>query len=261
MSKPIKPPRGVFVSTQVLFHPKMKSQVRDTLIQLLALAWGSHCQHTPPLSYPQLAALTGKTIGRLYGHLTILRKEHAALRLQPAGDGQMIICFADWLFPKQAQPARGFENSKVPDEEEDLINNSDESLSIKLDPHPVNDHDINRPGISNPKNLPPVPANDLPHDLRTALLDAGVFRSLLSEVSRSGRSSDDLNALLSWCKSDKPDSPAALFIGRLRAGAVPPTRYYQKPCPLCGVFGGHSPTCRRRYFDDRYADFISGGDA
>ena len=258
MPKPIKPPRGVFVATQVLFHPRMKSQVRDTLIQLLALAWGSDSRHTPPLSYPQLAALTGKTIGRLYGHLTILRKEHAALRLQPAGDGQMIICFADWLFPKQTPP-KGFKNSKMPDEEEDV--NSNVKIKKDLMTPPVNDHDINRLEKSRASDAQTPGSTALAEGLREELLSAGVFPSLLGEISRCGRSESDLRDLLAWCRADKPGSPAALFMGRLRAGAAPPEIYSQPPCPLCGVYGGHTEDCRRRYFDERYAGFIQGGGA
>ena len=261
MPKPIKPPRGVFISTQVLFHPSMKAQVRDTLIQLLALAWGSESQHTPPLSYPQLAALTGKTIGRLYGHITILRKDYTALRLQSAGDGQMIITFADWLFPQKQNPPGRFKNSKMPYEEEDVNPDLDSSLNLSLKTHPLNDHDSISPEISKtdaPKDPPPQP---LPHDLRRALLDAGVFPSLLGEIGRSSRCEADLYALLAWAKSDRPDAPAALFVGRLRAGAVAPDVYYQPPCPVCGVYGGHRDDCRRRYHDPLYAAFIDGGES
>ena len=259
MPKPIKPPRGVFISTQVLFHPSMKAQVRDTLIQLLALAWGSQSRHTPPLSYPQLAALTGKTIGRLYGHITILRKDYTALRLQSAGDGQMIISFADWVLPKQQDPPGRFKNSKVPYEEEDVNPDLDSKLSLKI--HPLNDHDSISPEILKtdvPKVPQPQPLTD---DMRKALLDAGVFPSLLPEIGRSARRETDLYALLAWAKTDRPQAPAALFMGRLRAGAVAPDVYYQPPCPVCGVHGGHREDCRRRYHDPRYAAFIEGGES
>lgn len=258
MPKPIKPPRGVFISSQVLFHPSMKAQVRDTLIQLLALAWGSNSQHTPPLSYPQLAALTGKTIGRLYGHITILRNDYAALRLQSAGDGQMIITFADWVLPKQQNPPGRFKNSKVPYEEEDVNPDIDSDSRLKI--HPLNDHDSISSEISK-TDVPTMPQPQLlTDDLRRTLLDAGVFPSLLAEIGRSARQEEDLYALLAWAKSDRPGAPAALFMGRLRAGAVAPAMYYQPPCPVCGVYGGHRDDCRRRYHDPRYTAFIESGE-
>jgi len=265
MPKPLKPPRGVFVSSTVIFLPSLKAQVRDTLIQLLALAWGSESHHTPPLSLPQLAALTGKSIGRLYGHIAILRDEHTALRLQGAGDGQTIICFADWLFPNASPGASRFEKPKLPDEEEESVNDPNKTCKT---PPPVNDPDNDRKNpepCSQPadksSNLPTKPgqANRLTDELSSLLLSAGVFPSLLEEVAASGKSEADLKALLAWSQADKPESPAALFIGRLRSGARAREIYYQAPCPCCGQYGTHRDDCRKRYRESIYRDLIEDG--
>jgi hypothetical protein len=245
MTRPIKPPRGAFIATSVLFHPSMHSAVRDTLIQLLALAWASNSQYTPPLSYQQLVALTGKTKATLYGHIAALPDDHAALRLQPAGDGLFIVTFADWLAPVTSKKPP-FEILELPDQEEE------ESISIpgELIPPPVDSYDQ---GLENSKNRKFAPQKAvrrrLSPALHRALHEAGVFPDLIEEVASSGFSEEDLRALLAWCRQDRPESPAALLVVRMRAGASPPRCFYQAPCRRCGQYGGHAPNCSGYYLN------------
>lgn len=96
--------------------------------------------------------------------------------------------------------------------------------------------------------------DNLPADLRERLLSAGVFPALLHEIAERAEQDDyspaDLLALLDWCAADQPESHAALFIGRLRAGARAPAAYTQPACPRCGQRSGHAPDCPRRYLMD-----------
>lgn len=99
------------------------------------------------------------------------------------------------------------------------------------------------------KNLPPARAIGRP--LRRRLTEAGVFLGLLSEVETLAAKFDftdkDLDALLAWCVDEQPERPAALFIGRLRCGALAPARFRKPACRRCGKHGRHADDCPLRY--------------
>ncbi|MBE3040919.1 MAG: hypothetical protein IMZ62_19150, partial [Chloroflexi bacterium] len=71
MPRPLLPPRGAYIATRVIFHPAMPATLKDTLIQLIAQAWSSTTHTTPPLTYPQLAKLTGKPMRRIFSHIAV----------------------------------------------------------------------------------------------------------------------------------------------------------------------------------------------
>ena len=119
MPRPILPPRGAYIATQVIFHPDMPANLKDTLIMLVALAWSSHSQTTPPLTYSQMAKLTGKSVRRLFSHIAVLRDQYAALRLQSTGNGIFVVALADWLFPPPRPALSVDENLQLPVKEEE----------------------------------------------------------------------------------------------------------------------------------------------
>ena len=279
MPRPILPPRGAFIATRVIFHPAMPANLKDTLIMLIALAWSSPTHSTPPLTYPQLAKLTGKPIRRILCHITILRNTYAALRLQSAGNGVFVIALADWLFPPPRPSLDVDENLQLPvKEEEEEFSRLPTHLPVKGEIPPLlNDLDHNDGPSSKPlakfaKRKPaPRPAKPTPwgltlspgpegRALSPSLLDelaqAGVFPSLFTEVAASAYDETTLRALLAWAQDDRPASPAPLFIGRLRLGARPPATYFLPPCPRCGRRGQHAPDCPKRYYDGEFADFV-----
>jgi hypothetical protein len=106
MPRPLIPPRGVFVASHLLFDERLTPTVRDTLVQIMALAWSSPDHCTPPLALDTLARLTHKSPRRLKGHIAVLRNNLAALRLQHAGDGQVVYVLADWLFADKNKPCK-----------------------------------------------------------------------------------------------------------------------------------------------------------
>jgi hypothetical protein len=94
-------------------------------------------------------------------------------------------------------------------------------------------------------------------ELVQCLLSAGIFPSLLGEIAASSYSNDDLSALLAWVEEENHRmSNAALFIVRLRAGAIPPEQYYRPACPDCGLRGRHAEGCYRRYIDGEFGEYI-----
>jgi hypothetical protein len=132
MPRTLKPPRGIFISSTVLYHPSMDPCVRDTLIQLLGLAWGDSFSRTPALSYHDLTVITGKKLRTLYGHIAALRDEHAALRLQSAGGGMYIIVFADWVRPEIKPPGLCKNLQSPVKEEESDSQNIDQNLLLPV---------------------------------------------------------------------------------------------------------------------------------
>lgn len=255
MTRPIKPPRGIFIPSRVLYHPAFFPALRDTLIQLLALAWSSPSRDmTPPLTYPMLAELTGKTIASLHGHIAILRKECTALRLQYTASGTFIIQFAGWLFNRADEPKTDTKFLVFPYQEEEEVNCTDSDSSEILLP-PPDDHDQGFAPKKDKRRTPrrkksPASAFGFGAHLESALCQAGIFPSLFQEIADSQRDDIDLLALLDWAREDNPQGTAALFIGRLRAGALVPPRFYMKPCRCCGQREGHAPTCYLRYAQD-----------
>ena len=119
MPRPILPPRGAFIATRVIFHPAMPANLKDTLIQLIALAWSSLTHTTPPLTLSQMANLTGKPERRLFFHIAVLRDQYAALRLQSTGNGIFVVALADWLFPPPRPALSVDENLQLPVKEEE----------------------------------------------------------------------------------------------------------------------------------------------
>jgi hypothetical protein len=90
MSRPLLPPRGVFIPTIMIYHRELPSSVVHTWIQLRGLAWDR--EETPQLSMQQLSDLTGKAQSTLYGHMALLRS-WGALRMRPSVKGTFIVAF------------------------------------------------------------------------------------------------------------------------------------------------------------------------
>ncbi len=276
MSRPLLPPRGLFIRTGLLFDRRIPSAVLPTLLQLMALAWGSREHATPPLPMRALCDITMRPPRTLYGHLAVLRDQLAALRMLPAGDGLVSLVFADWLYP----PAQGSPGAtaggappapagadpfrqllQMPDEEEQAT-----PSPRLLNPSPPPDQRAGRAGSGTTGLLrqgggrrplaPGSGAPRLPAELEAALLEAGVFPSLLPEVAASGLEPADLWALLAWCRADEPQQPARLFMARLRHGGRPPAVYHQPACPRCGRQGGHEADCPQRYLDGPYGGYL-----
>ncbi len=268
MSRPLLPPRGHFTGTRWLFDPALSAPIKETLLQLMALTWGRDGHTTPPLSYAQLEALTGKNARTLRGHLLALRTYHAALRLQPAGTGTFIAALADWLFNNtytapdtlSAQVGEVLPKPYLNQEEEEELNPSRDVFLVLPHHH---DHgaawispDAARTpptGIAAPRQKPvPQPAKKtLTRPLEKRLREAGVFPALLPEVeARAAQwqySAKEIDRLLDWCADEQPERPAALFIGRVRAGARAPAVYNTAPCVQCGRRGKHADDCTQRY--------------
>ena len=258
MTRPLLPPRGIFVGTSILFAPDISPPARDTLLQLMALAWGSDTHLTPPLSYALLEHLTGKKARTLRGHLASLRSYRDVLRLQPAGEGQFIILFSEWLFGRPGGasaahiPLAASGRLLPPPDDHHDHKEEEESNSEFVELHPPPDHPA-PPAQKSASRLQRgnAGAPALPPKLQASLGEAGIFTSLFPEIGRIAReqgwSAKDLLALLAWCQEDSPDRPGGLFVARLRREFRPPPKYYQPACPRCARRGKHEPGCPRSY--------------
>jgi hypothetical protein len=259
MTKPLIPPNGLFVSSQVLFHPTMTAALKDTLIQMMALTWGDKSRMTPVLTYALLEQLTGKSVRRLYGQFTVLRKTYSAFKLQNAGNGTFVLTLAEWLF-SPPQEGYSFKQIAIKEEEEESIHSARTELTPPPDINIKEEEYEGEPEkIAKFSKRKPLskPMRVLPADLREKLLAAGVFPDLLDEVAVSSYSVDELRALLAWVMDGKAASPGGAFIARLRKHQTPPEAYRHSPCPYCGLRGGkHAADCRGRYLTGEYADFV-----
>ncbi len=87
-----RPPRGVFVPSQLIFHPELPSAVLVSWIKLRSLAWRGFA--TPPLSLPELASQLGIHPARLARHLAQLQ-QISALELRQALQDKLILSFPE----------------------------------------------------------------------------------------------------------------------------------------------------------------------
>ena len=259
MTRSLIPSRGFFISSQVLFHPTMTAALKDTLIQMIALTWGSKARMTPALTYPLLEQLTRKSTRTLYGHFTVLRKMYSALELQDAGNGTFVLVLAGWLFESSCDENNSFLQTPVKEEEELTLLESRQDIvllndSIKEEECEGKPQKIAKFSKQKPQRKP---MRALSPELRKNLVEAGVFPVLLDEIAVSQYSEEELVALLAWSTHDQPDNPAPLLMGRLRVLANPPKMYRQPPCRYCGRYGSeHAEDCRGRYISGPYAEFL-----
>lgn len=108
MPRPLRPPRGIFSPTGLLFDPELPDTVKTTAMQLRALGWGQ--DETPPLSMSQICQELGKSQATLYGHMRLLRLR-GALRWRPAGPTEIIVSFepAYWFSENLEKPVKDLE--------------------------------------------------------------------------------------------------------------------------------------------------------
>lgn len=259
MTRPLLPPKGVFIGSRVVYDPGLPAPVKETLLQLMALTWPSHSHCTPPLTYALLTHLTGKSARTLRGHFSMLGHYHAVLRLQRAGTGQFMLVLADGLFDNRIDLPAGGETLPEPyhdhSQEEDEMVNLTDTFPEELLPHPHDQEREETPGqhgAGQAAGDPPAPGRlKLKKAFVRRMEDAGVFSHLFDEVAecavKGKYTHNQLEALLDWCVAENNDRPGGLFIYRLRKGVHAPGRLEAPPCPRCGKRGKHAPDCPRRY--------------
>ena len=82
----------------MIFHSQLPAAVLVTWIQLRCLAWKGW--HTPALSIPELASLTGIHPARFQRHLSQLQSI-SALSIHITGDGKFILSFPEESFVRE----------------------------------------------------------------------------------------------------------------------------------------------------------------
>ena len=141
MPRPLLPPRGIFVPTEMIYHKEFSPTVIHTWIQLRALAWGH--DETPQINILQLSELTGKSRSTIFGHMALLRS-WGALRWRSSDLGTIIVTFpADTgeffldgdSLPSHADPPI---QESGHNHESNILEKPDPSLSS-----PINQLDIN----------------------------------------------------------------------------------------------------------------------
>lgn len=92
MPRSLLPPRGVFVSSYLVYDKDIPPTVRDSWVQLRGLAWGR--LETPSLSIQTISELTGKHKSAIYEHLRLLQAR-GALRWHPGSKSEIIVVFPE----------------------------------------------------------------------------------------------------------------------------------------------------------------------
>lgn len=111
----ILPPGPVMVPIGIVFDPNMQPVVRDTYIQLLALA--AENMHIVTVSWPQFLRMTNKSRSVAYGHLAILKQ--AGLIVYTASSGMLWVELLG-LTEESRSPDKG---PNYPDSKSENLNN------------------------------------------------------------------------------------------------------------------------------------------
>jgi len=109
MAYSLLPPRGIFIPTDLLYHPNLSPVIFYTWVRLYCQALDGRV--TPALSIQHLVQLTGKSQVTIFRHLSWL-KSVSALNWRSAEDGGIIISFPDGLHDK---PQRSVDSLNFPD--------------------------------------------------------------------------------------------------------------------------------------------------
>jgi hypothetical protein len=235
MPKPLIPPRGVFIPTNVAYNLNISPVIRDTYVQLFGLAYGNI--ETPSISFEQLNEITGKGVSTLRGHLTILRNR-GVLRWRTAQDGTIIVSF-----PKGASKGQAFFDEQLPDSQNREKYDEEEDIKFRNKrvlppPHPLDSQSV----ISKNENV--QRQIQLRGDVQQALLDAGVFKSKLQGIQLAGLTNDEILAIVRWVNDEfRGERKAGLLIYRIENQILSPKQYFSNPCPECGNFGTHDELC------------------
>ena len=124
-SRPLIPPRGVFIPTSVAYNRALPAAILQTWVQLRGLAWGD--TETPPISMKQLVEITGKSQSCLYGQMASLRL-WGALRWRPSAKGTFIVSFEAEPDPASANSTgdvlQDSRNLEMPDLDPSIIQSS-----------------------------------------------------------------------------------------------------------------------------------------
>ena len=92
MTRPLLPPKGIFVPTSMIYNSNLAPSLLQTWLQLRGLAWGRDV--TPPFSIHEITAVTGKSQSTIYGHMSQLRRI-SALSWRSTGQGKLIVSFIE----------------------------------------------------------------------------------------------------------------------------------------------------------------------
>jgi hypothetical protein len=92
MATPMIPTPGIFIPTQMIFHPQLPPAVRVTWIQLRYLVRDG--RDTSSLSIRELIKITGKSQATLYRHMSQLRRL-SILLWHSTARGSIILFFPD----------------------------------------------------------------------------------------------------------------------------------------------------------------------
>lgn len=232
MPRPLVPPRGVFVSSAVIYDESLSDTMKATYMQLLGLAYGK--SETPSLSFQQLSEITNKAIGTLYKHMGALR-DRGVLRWRTAQDRTIIVSF-----PKGASKGQAF----FTDEEFSNSQNREKPVKEEEDIlHPIRKV-LNPPPDSIKGRVKKQKVRVFNTTVRQALLDAGVFESKLPELAQVGLTDDEIMAILRKVKDEfDGEAKGGIVVHRIQNKVQPPQEYFGEPCSVCGKYGRHTASC------------------
>lgn len=189
MTRPIIPPRGIFVPTRLL-EARINGPMLATAIKLLALTWGRPGGDTPELTWEFLSEYTGLKRSQLYGHLTQLASMDICAWISRRR-GSLIVQFKPGYYS----------NSVVTDElseKSDNLIRGVKELDLKREIYPPPDQYLSPKTVR--KNGKPSEKSDssnrLESEIRERLIGLGVFDACICQIEASGSSSEAVRDLI-----------------------------------------------------------------
>lgn len=218
MTRPLLPPRGIFVPSKLL-EMNLKPSVFATAVKLLALTWGRKGD-TPELSWEFLEEYTGLKRSQLYGHLSCLASMGVCAWMSRRG-GYLIVRYNSGFYPKS-----NGDLDELSDISDTLIGGGLINNQWDYEFPPPNDLSLSagtvrKNGRKSDKSENTGDESNLPPHIRERLTEIDVFPELFGEIERLAWSDRDILDLVDAVKATGSDTPGALFIHRIRRTARP----------------------------------------
>jgi len=214
VTKPLLPPRYVNGPVDLIFDLEIPAGIKETFLQLRALAWDS--TETPRLLWSELTRITGKPQSTLYNHLAFLRN-NGWLLFSSAGKSFVIVVFRE--------NGNFYQNRELPNQEEVNSLNPDSLLPHNPDLKTAKTLSKSRNFTNNEK----ISSNNGWHevidpDLESLLREVGVFPEKLRTITESGWTPGQIRQLAQQILDEKgPGKGGGILLYRLENFTPPPT--------------------------------------
>lgn len=173
MTRAAYPPKYVNVPVDVLLDRSIPAAVRDTYIQIRALAWASGYEKTPPFTFAVLAQMIGKDRSTVYEHVRLLG-ERSQLLFEDAGNSAYTFLFPS-SYSENSYNVEGVSSGSSENSEDAILSTSLNPINTKTKKRTLKSHGsensdttLAHPAVIAYRKITHITANTVQRDMITA---------------------------------------------------------------------------------------------